>query len=314
MANYVKIATIGSAAIRLSEDCTPQLMVDRMIAHWDKKFQQVLVDKPDLIVVPEACDKPYDFSPQKARNYYQVRGKQVQDFFAKVAADNKCYVVYSSIREMPDHTWRNSSVVIDRKGETAGIYNKNHVVIEETTQGGILYGKEAPIIHCDFGKVACAICFDLNFDELRSKYIKLKPDLIVFCSEFHGGLQHSIWAYSCRCHFVGAIVGLPSGILNPHGETLASTSSYKDYVVATVNLDCCLVHLDYNGEKLEELKKEYGERVNISVPDHIGSVLISSQCRETTVLEMIRKFEIETLEDYFVRALAHRSTRGNMEP
>jgi len=63
-----------------------------------------------------------------------------------------------------------------------------------------------------------------------------------------------------------------------------------------------------------DLKKEYGERVNISVPYHIGSVLISSQCQETTAMEMIKKFEMETLDDYFVRALAHRNTSGSLEP
>jgi hypothetical protein len=131
---------------------------------------------------------------------------------------------------------------------------------------------------------------------------------------YHDGLQQALWAYSCRYHFVGAISGLPSQILNPHGEITASTSNYQNYVVARVNFDCYLVHLDYNRRILVDLEKEYGERVNISVPDHIGSVLISSQCQETTAMEMIKKFEMETLDDYFVRALVHRNTSGSLEP
>jgi len=62
-------------------------------------------------------------------------------------------------------------------------------VIEETTQDGVLCGKEAPVFECDFGRVACAICFDLNFDELRLKIAKARPDLILFCSMYHGGLD-----------------------------------------------------------------------------------------------------------------------------
>ena len=86
--------------------------------------------------------------------------------------------------------------------------------------------------------MACAICFDLNFDELRLVYAKAKPDLIVFSSMFHGGIMQAYWVYSCRCHFVSA-VGFPairSEIRNPHGRVIASTTDHYDFVTATVNL------------------------------------------------------------------------------
>ena len=229
-------------------------------------------DRPDLIVVPEACDRPSGFSLKKRLQYYRVRKKQVQDFFAKVAKENSCYIVYSAAREMEDGTWRNSSVMLDRKGNVAGIYNKNHVVIEETTKAGILCGRDAPIIECDFGRVAFAICFDLNFDELRLKYVKARPDLIIFSSMYHGGLMQPYWAYSCRSHFVGAIAGraTPSQIYNPLGWVVASNTNYFDFVVATVNLDCTLAHLDYNWQRFKKLKDKYGPKVKITDPGRLG--------------------------------------------
>jgi len=87
------------------------------------------------------------------------------------------------------------------------------------TESGILYGREAPVFDCDFGRVAFAICFDLNFDELRLKYVKAKPDLIVFSSVYHGGLMQAYWAYSCRAHFIGAVAELSRG-----NATLKSSS------------------------------------------------------------------------------------------
>ena len=191
---------------------------------------------------------------------------------------------------MKDGSWRNSSVMLDRTGNIAGIYNKNHVVIEETTKAGILCGRDAPIIDCDFGRVAFAICFDLNFDELRLKYVKAKPDLIIFSSMYHGGLMQAYWAYSCRCHFVGAIAG------------------------ANVNLDCALVHLDYNWERLRKLKAKYGPKVKITDPGCLGAVLVSSEDEKISVEEMVKEFEIELLDDYMARALAHRHKPGNMGP
>ncbi len=309
----VRIATLGPRSPSVDASTEPQKIVERMIAHWRREFSQVLPDRPDLIVVPVACDGVAGLARDKRLEYYRVRKNQVRDFFAKVAAENRCYVVYSATREMEDGTWRNSSVLIDRQGQIAGVYNKNHVVIEETTESGILCGREAPVFECDFGRVAFAICFDLNFDELRLKYVKAKPDLIVFSSMYHGGLMQAYWAYSCRAHFVGAVNGLPCEIRNPQGEVIASSTNYFDYVVADVNLDCRLAHLDYNWSRLRELKNRYGTKVKISDPGFLGSVLVSSEDEKISVDEMIGEFKIELLDDYMARALAHRHTAGNME-
>jgi predicted amidohydrolase len=311
----IKIATIGPRPLHLDSNTDPQKVVDRMIAHWKSRFAQVLPDRPDLIVVPEACDRPAGFSLEKRLAYYRVRKQQIKNFFAKVADENNCYIVYSAARQMDDGTWRNSSILLDRSGKVAGIYNKNHVVIEETTKAGILCGKDAPVIECDFGTVAFAICFDLNFDELRLKYVRAKPDLIIFSSMYHGGLMQAYWAYSCRSHFVGAIAGkaTPSQIYNPLGQVIASNTNYFDYVVAEVNLDCCLAHLDYNWARLRALKAKYGPKVKITDPGRLGCVLIESEHETKTALQMVKEFEIELLDDYMARALAHRHTPGNME-
>ena len=296
--SIVTIATIGSGPPSVAADAEPQAIVDRMIAHWRGRFAQVLPDKPDLIVVPEVCDRPPGFKDERLRRYYQVRGNQIRDFFAEVARQNNCYVVYSANRLMRDGTRRNSSILIDRKGNVAGIYNKNHPTIGEI-DGGILCGKDAPVIECDFGRVAMAICFDLNFDELRLKYAAAKPDLILFSSMYHGGLMQAYWAYSCRCHFVGAIAGRGtfSEIRNPLGQVVASTTNYFDYAVATVNLDCALVHLDYNWDRLRKLKAKYGPKVAISDPGCLGAVLITSEHESKTTDDMIQEFSIERLDD-----------------
>ncbi len=310
----ITIATIGSPPASISADTEPQKAVERMIAYWQSKFAQVLPDKPDLIVVPEACDRPGGFSSEKLSEYYKVRKDQIQNFFSKVAGENNCYMVYSAKRELPDGTWRNSSVLIDRKGNVTGIYNKNHPTIGEM-EGGILCGSQAPVFECDFGRVAMAICFDLNFDEIRLKYAKAKPDLIIFSSMYHGGLMQPYWAYSCRSHFVGAIAGkgTRSEIYNPLGQLVASNTNYFDFAVATVNLDCELVHLDYNWERLRKLKEKYGPKVTINDPGCLGAVLVTSEHESISVDQMIKEFEIELLDDYFIRSLEHRHKPGNME-
>ncbi|OHB79248.1 MAG: hypothetical protein A2W31_08745 [Planctomycetes bacterium RBG_16_64_10] len=237
----------------------------------------------------------------------------MRDYFAEVARNNHCYVVYSAIRELPDGTWRNSSVLLDRQGAVAGTYNKNHPTIGELDDG-IRAGNEVPVIDCDFGRVGLAICFDLNFDALRLQYVKAKPDLIVFSSMYHGGLMQSYWAYSCRCHFVAAIYpSCPSQIRDPLGRVVASNTNYFDFAVATVNLDSRLVHLDYNWDRLRALKQHYGAKVKITDPGQLGSVLVASEDPRTSVDAMINEFQIERLDDYLTRALEYRRQPGKME-
>ena len=81
---------------------------------------------------------------------------------------------------------------------------------------------DAPLIECDFGRVGSAICFDLNFSEIRQRYEQARPDLLIFPSMYHGGLMQAYWAYACRAHLVTAVCGLPSAILSPVGNELAS--------------------------------------------------------------------------------------------
>ncbi len=307
--DYVTVATIGNHPPAYDKAQGMEKIVDQVKNFWRRELQQVLPDKPDLIVLPEACDRPGGLSVEEQFAYYRARKNQVLDFFASVAKANHCYVAFGTKREQADGGWRNSSVVLDREGKVAGIYNKNFPTIGEI-ENGMVPGNEVPVIDCDFGKVACAICFDLNFDEVLQKHVQAKPDIILFSSMYHGGLMQRYWAYRCRAFFVGAIGGreTPSEIRNPLGEVVASTSNYFDFTVARINLDNRVVHLDYNWGKLKELKAKYGSKVTIRDPGQLGAVLITSEHGSVTTDDMVKEFQIELLDDYFHRS---RETRLN---
>ena len=297
---YVTVATIGNTPSAIKSD-NKQDIVDHVIMFWDKELKQVLPDKPDLIVLPEFCDLS-----SEGEEYLKVRKTQVLDFFSSVSKNNKCYIAYGTQREDENGLWRNSCILIDRNGKIAGIYDKNFPTIMEMEQG-IKASDKAPILQCDFGRVAIAICFDLNFDELRLKYAREQPDLIIFSSMYHGGLVQNNWAYSCRSHFISSVYRAnPSEIRNPMGDVIASNTNYFDYAVARINLDCKLVHLDYNWSKLTALKEKYGTSVIISDPGKLASVLITSNNLKVSSEDMIKEFEIEMLDDYLNRAREFR--------
>ncbi len=300
--NYVKVAVIGDLP-RIDIHQEPQKLVEQVIHFWEKQLLQVLIFKPDIIVLPEVCDRPVGMSRDEQFQYYQVRKDQVKEYFASVARENHCYIAFGTKHQTKNRNWYNSIFILDRNGLEAGVYHKNFPTIGEL-ESGIKPGNETPVIQCDFGNVVCAICYDLNFPELRMQYEKVKPDLILFPSMFHGGLVQQYWAYSCRSFFIGALGfrTIPSEIRNPLGEVIAGTTNYFNYAVTTINLDRQLVHLDGNWEKLIRLKEKYGDDVTIKDPGYLGSVLVSSEAKDISVIQMLNEFNIELLDDYFNRS------------
>ena len=302
-ANRKRIATIGQRTPTLNKSAGNQKMVEQMIAFWKRELDQVIHDKPDLIVLPENADFPWGLTQAEKNEYIKVRGNQILDFFASVAKSTNSYLVYSMRRYDEKGMLRNTGVLLGRKGETVGMYDKNYPTIGEI-EAGIKPGTSVPVFKCDFGKLAIAICYDLNFDKLREKYAALKPNVIAFPSAYHGGFVQSNWAYTCRSFFVGSISGMGaySQVRNPLGEIVASSTNYFNYTVANVNLDYKLVHLDYHRGKLKDLKKKYGNSVHITEPGGLGVVLVTSENEGVGVDEMLKEFGIEPVDNYFNRS------------
>ncbi|MCK9265453.1 carbon-nitrogen hydrolase family protein [bacterium] len=306
MAKKVKISNLSIPLPPTNLTVNFQQVVENVINYLDSHLKAVLPDKPDLIVLPENCDRPQSLKQEEWLDFFCTRGEQVLNFFKEKAIENNSYIAYSSTIKDNEGFWRNATTIIDRTGEITGVYYKNHLTIGENAEHNIAYGTEAPLIKCDFGTVACAICFDLNFTKLLERYAIQRPDLIVFSSAYHGGLMQAYWAYTCRAYFVGALRGIPGSIVSPVGVTIATTSNYRFYVTKTVNLDCCVAHLDYNGRKFLAIKEKYGPKVDIFIPEYLGSALITSNLENITAKDIVKEFNIELLDDYFSRAIKHR--------
>jgi len=94
---------------------------------------------------------------------------------------------------------------------------------------------------------------------------------------------------------------------SPVGHRTAASTNYFPHVTTQINLDCAVVHLDFNWEKLRALKERYGCSASIFDPGQLGAVLITSEDPEVPVTQMIGEFGIETLDAYLDRS-RHRNS------
>lgn len=302
MANYVKVATFGFSPAKLTEKPEGMSIVDYEIAYLDSKIKPVLAEKPDLILLPEYCDRPMDIDRKIVYDYFlNERGDKVLNYLKGIARDNNCYVAYSSWACAKDTYGRNAIRMIDRKGEVIGQYNKNYMVKSEPDpeEFRCKTGRDAVIFDCDFGRVGGLICFDLNFEELRLRYKALRPDLMLFSANFGGGLMQNFYAFDTKSYFVGACAyNHLTRMIDPLGNDICRRSVYSDSLIATLDLDYVVVHLDYNEEKFARAKAKYGEKLIIDPVGDTGQVIITYKGTDTTAREIVKEFEIPDIFEY----------------
>ena len=308
MASWANICAMHIPQL-MRKSVSPADTLDEIQSYWAERLQDAAHSQPDLIVLPEACDRFDNMSVEEAAEFYRYRSDAMLKFFQQQAKELTSYIAYSAIMPANDREFYNSTFIIDRSGNIAGRYDKNYPTIPEIDICKVLPGKDAPVIGCDFGKVGCMTCFDLNFAELMQHYAGKDVDLLIYCSRYHGGLNQQFWAYNCQAHLAAAVAGAgrPATVLAPNGRVLAETTEYSYNAVARVNLDSAMVHLDGNREKLASLKAQYGSGVVIDDAGHTGVLLVSNSMAEKNISGLLQEFDIEPLKDYLKRSQLYRN-------
>jgi len=123
----------------------------------------------DLVLLPQ-----YAVPPDKASIWVPA--------LASIAESNNCYIVYSTETEEDGKSY-NDTIILDRKGKSAGCYRKTHVV--EGLDVGLDIGDEIPIFELDFAKAAILAGSDIYVPELSEIYAVKGAELFLVC----GGIE-----------------------------------------------------------------------------------------------------------------------------
>ena len=93
---YITLTAIAPPWWEAPAGMTNEQLIERMMALWRAEIDAVLPEKPDLILLPEVCDRYANLSAEQNRAYYDARGDRMRDFFAGVARENGCCIAYSA--------------------------------------------------------------------------------------------------------------------------------------------------------------------------------------------------------------------------
>jgi apolipoprotein N-acyltransferase len=268
------------------------------------RIDEAAWEKPDLILLPETFTGLGSGGQDWFASAEPIPGPTTDALAAK-ARQHHTHIV-CPILEVRDGKRYNSAALIDRTGAILGVYNKMHPTIGEL-DGGIVPGTEAPAWDTDFGRVGCAICFDLNFRDVAASLLDNGAEVVCFTSMYRGGLSTHIWAFDFGFWFISATPTENSVILNPLGQLVVQSFAYSPMITAQVNLDSIVCHIDCNQEKIPALKKKYGPLAEIHSISPEAVFLLTSHHPTVSVSEMVEEFKFEPRTDYWIRANAARA-------
>lgn len=305
MARFVGVSSI-SFSTGTGED--PQKM-QKVMSQWEYYIDTAALDKPDIILLPEIFLQNTASSSSKeektANADFLPEGGEITQFVSRKAKQHNTYIFASYWRRDEKQRRYNSAVLFDRGGKVVGVYDKVFPTIGEM-EDGTSPGKEAKIFQTDFGRIGAIICFDLNFQELLADYKAKGVELLCMLSAFRGGFMVRAAAFKNQIFMATSTPGENSVIVDPLGRVLAESSAYGRIIFAKINLDSQIVHIDYNQQRVADMKKKYQEYVRIEVASPEAVYFISSLHSEKSVQDMISEFSVETLDEYLDRARRER--------
>ena len=254
--------------------------------------------RPDIVCLPENFVNEADSAEP-------VPGP-ITDQFSSFALKNRCYVICTLIRKNGDRKF-NTAVLIDRKGDIAGMYDKIHPAMGEIDAGTVPGPPDPPAFQTDFGKVGIQICFDINWvDDWR--ILKEKGVEIVFWpSVYIGGRMLSSYARLFNYYVVGCSRVGPSIIYDTAGDVITESGRFEKWAMVSLNLEKIHCEIDFHVKKVQAIRKKYGRKVAVQFYHHEDWVTIESRSPDLTVKQLIEEFDLESRWDYIIRSECYQS-------
>jgi len=277
--------------------------VEAMLA----RLEQASSFQPDIACLPEA------FPRGEAETLPSPTAKRVGEWARKHA----CYVVCPIHLREGNRTY-NSALLIDRKGEVIGRYDKIRPTEGELTAGIWPGSEDPPVFRTDFGLVGIQICFDVNWHQQWQRLKQKGAKIVFFPAAYPAARQLSAHAWRQQYFVVSATRTRPSAIFDITGERMESTGVYRQWAGAVLPLGKRLFEIDFHTAKMHQIEKKYGPRVRVTWYHDDDLVTLASLDPLLTVEDVMQEFGLTPLSTYIERAQAaqdaRRSGRAASEP
>ena len=246
----------------------------------------------DLIVLPEMC---------LGITIYRMDCEAVKKI-SEMAKRKNVYINFTIFRYGDNDETYNTSLLIDRDGNLAGIYDKAYPLLtEEYDDPPALPGKDVPVFETDFGKVGISNCFDANFPDVYKRLSDLVAELVLFPSGYSAGMSLQAHAINHNYYIVSSTLVPDCAVYDINGREIYYQKSSNGINISrlTIDLDRCIFHYDLNLSKRDELlKKHAGEIEQDSCSEREAWFTLKAIKPGISARKLAREYGLEELGHY----------------
>jgi predicted amidohydrolase len=282
----VRVVTISEALLRHSDDLLDQAMA---------RLDQAAEFQPDIVCLPElftalSIDGPAEPIPGPT-----------SDRLTKWAAKHSSYVVFGMKRKAGGRI-SNSAILIDRKGQIVGVYDKIYPTELELKAGTAPANvADPPVFEADFGKVGMLICFDVDWWNLWERLKEKGAQIVFWPSAFPATRQLTALALKNQYYIVSSTDRGTAAIYDITGSILASSGEYQQWAGAALPIGKRLFEVDFNLEAISKAQKKYGSRIQVVWFHDDDWFTLASLDPHLTVEDLISEFGLVPQDRYHLR-------------
>ena len=289
--NRVRIASLA---------CPADRDVAVIMAEVTRMVDEACITQIDLICLPEIFAWAALDVQEKPQAAESIDGSVCRQL-ARLAKKHSVYIL-APILERDGQNVFNTAVLLDRQGSLAGTYRKVRPTDYEMEQGITPGTEEFDCFQTEFGPVGCAICFDLNYQEIIARIQSQGCKLVLFPSMFQGIFLMRTWAQLYGLYFVSAVASLYATAIDPLGRVLVKPWEHASIMQIAIDLDYVILHNDHNQEKLSAAQRAYRDQITIETAYLESCSILSSIHPTKTASAIADEFDIETMQEYLERS------------
>jgi predicted amidohydrolase len=283
-------------------------ILDRMNDESRKKFGR----GPDLAVLPEVAVTG-EITGDIVAHSVPYEGP-VRATFSRKARELGCYIVVPLylLEDKDRRICTNSAVLVDRKGNVAGIYRKLHLAVRnasDSMEGGMTPGKEASVFNCDFGRLGIQICYDIEFDYGWEQLARQGAELVAWPTQSPQTTHPASRAMTNGCYIVSSTWRDNASIFEPNGKIASQIKPPAQILVDEIDLSYAILPWSPQLQQGEALKKKYAGRVGFHYYVDEDCGLFWSNDPSLTIGQMLRSIGVARAEDELkrIRGLYHQA-------
>lgn len=187
----------------------------------------------------------------------------------------------------------NAMLYFDLSGQVKGIYRKVHPTPEELAKNIVPGPKDFQVFDTSFGKIGCAVCFDINYREVIERNVEQGAKMIVFPSMFQGLALMRSWARVYRVYFLSAVCVPYSALVNPLGRVLVAPWEHGEVCLNRIGLDFEVMPTN-EINRFPELYKKYSDTIELEVNDLESAALFTNFNSKVSAVEILHQNGFET--------------------